>query len=253
MLIVVDVGNTTTEVGVWRDQAVGSVSSRPTREMDAAGQVKAMVEAAVGPSGSRPAVAVCCTVPEAEASWREWADLAGAELFLVRGDTPSPLRNWYRRPQALGGDRLAAAVGAEARFGAPVIVAGLGTALVVDAVSEGREYLGGAICAGVDASLAALAQNTRTLPRVRPRDAEGPIGGDTEECLAAGATHGTAGLVEGLTERMRERVGSGARLVLTGGDAALVSRYLRIEHQVAPTITLEGLGRIWEHNRTRPA
>jgi type III pantothenate kinase len=158
------------------------------------------------------------------------------------------LANRYRAPGQLGPDRLATAVAAAHRFGAPVIVASLGTAVVVDAVSASKEYLGGTIWVGLTPGLDALFERAAMLPHISQRPPMTPIGGDTEECLLAGAFHGTASLVEGVAARMRESVGD-APLVLTGGDAELISSYLRAKHELALHLTLEGIGLIWEHNR----
>jgi type III pantothenate kinase len=253
MLLVVDVGNTNTRVGVWENGSVVRLWISPTVEVTGSAAVGAMAERVSGPETGEASVALCSVVAEAEAAWQEWSAAEGRELFLVRGDTRTPLRNRYREPARLGGDRLAAAVGAVKRVGAPVIAVSLGTATVVDAVSARGEFLGGAVAVGVQTGLDALAERTGGLPRVEVRDARGPLGGDTEACLLSGATYGTGGLVEGLVGRMRERVGADAPVVLTGGHADLVSGCLYIEHEVVPTLTLEGVGAVWEHNRGKGA
>lgn len=244
-LLVVDIGNTTTRVGVWRDQAVTDVQVIPTGDARQATQLSDQLD--VRPHEVE--LALCSVVPLAASAWEEWYKPAGRKPFVLRGDTPTPLANRYRRPDKLGGDRLAAAVGAVRRFGAPVIVVSLGTATVVDAVSHDREYLGGAIAVGVHTGLAALAEKTTALPRIRPTETSGPIGADTDECLRVGATHGIAALVEGLARRMGEVVGADAPLAVTGGDAEMISPCLSVKHKVAPTLTLEGVAAAWEHNR----
>jgi len=249
MLLVVDIGNTTTRVGVWDGGEVGVVSVSPTHELAASARVGEVARQASGQGAAGGEVALCCVVPSAESAWREWAAGEGREVFVVRGDTETPLRNRYRDPERLGGDRLAAAVGAVRRFGAPVLVASLGTAPMVDAVSAEREFLGGAIGVGVQTGLDALAKSTEALPRVAANEVAGAIGADTEECLGVAAVHGTAGLVAGLAERMREVVGANAPLAITGGHAELISGYLRVAHEVAPTLLLEGVGAVWEHHR----
>jgi type III pantothenate kinase len=253
MLLVVDVGNTNTRVGVWENGAVVRLWISPTAEVTGSAAVDVMAERVAGGETGGASVALCSVVAEGEAVWREWTAAEERELLVVRGDTPTPLRNGYREPARLGGDRLSAAVGAVKRFGAPVIVVSLGTATVVDAVSARGEFLGGAVAVGVQTGLDALAEKTGGLPRVRARDARSPLGGDTESCLLSGATYGVGGLVEGLVGRMRERVGADAPVVLTGGHADLVSACLYLEHEVVPTLTLEGVGAVWEHNRGRGA
>jgi type III pantothenate kinase len=249
-LLVVDIGNTTTKVGAWNGEAVEAVSVTPTRESESLiGTVSRLMAAAESADARAFDVAICSVVPEAEAAWLEWCEREGKPSFVVRGDTPSPLVNRYREPARLGPDRLATAVGAAHRFGAPVIVASLGTAVVIDAVSASKEYLGGAIWVGMATGFAALADRTIALPRVATEPPSSPIGGDTEAGLHAGAVYGTAALVESVAERMREFIGEGAPLILTGGDADLISFYLKAKYEVAPYLTLEGTALIWEHSR----
>jgi len=254
MLLVVDIGNTTTRLAVWEQGQVGRPAVSATGELNTAERVGAFVESGARGAAGDVEVALCSGVPAAEEVWREW----GAErIFAVRGDTPSPLTNRYAEPARLGGDRLAAAVAAAHRFGAPVVVASLGTATVVDAISSAHEFLGGAIAIGVQAGLDALAEKAAALPRVDARveapveagESADSVGDNTAACLLSGAVQGTAALVEGLAQRMRETVGAEAPLAITGGNAALVSSYLKVEHEVAPTLTLEGAALVWEHNR----
>ena len=250
ILLVVDIGNTTTKLGVWNGAVVEAVSVAPTSEGESLADDVSQLLAAAGAGGSRQlGVAICSVVPQAEAFWLKWCERNGRVPFVVRGDTPSPLTNRYRAPARLGPDRLAAAVAATQRLGGPVIVASVGTAVVVDAVSPGREYLGGAIWVGMATGLATLAEHTMALPRVTPEPPSTPIGADTEDCLRAGAVYGTAALIEGVAARMREYIGSDAPLVLTGGDAEAISPHLRAAHELIPYLTLEGIALIWEHGR----
>ncbi len=251
-MLLVDVGNTTTRLALWRRGRVTSLRTAPTNDSAHHSRVAALVAPLAGPVLHHCEVVLCSVVPRAEAAWRNWARRQGADLFLVRGDTPTPLTNCYRKPATLGGDRLAAAVGAVNRLGAHVIVVSLGTAAFVDAVSANREFLGGAICPGVQTGLSALADNTAALPSTRAQPPRSLIGRDTQACLRSGAVHGSAALVEGLVQRFRQHIGPDAPLALTGGAARLIARCLAIEHHLFPTLTLEGLAAIWQHNQRRP-
>jgi type III pantothenate kinase len=245
-LLVADVGNTTARVGVWNGTQVVQVSVHPTAQPH---EGLAALERLAGESQGPCAVALCSVVPPLESRWTDRVAQRGWSCFVVCGDTPAPLVNRYREPKRLGGDRLAAAVAAVRQVGAPAVVVSLGTATVVDAVSAESEFLGGAIAAGVDTGLRALAEMTAALPRVPLGDAAGPVGSETGECLRAGAVIGTAALVEGLVSRMREQIGAAARVAITGGHAELVSRHLRVDHGVFPHLVLEGIALLWEHNR----
>jgi len=237
-LLVVDIGNTTTRIGLWDGRQVVEVAVYRTSEAGGAGLLPAS-----------DGLALCSVVPEAEKPWRAWAERNDLPLLAIQGDTPSPLTNRYAPPAHLGGDRLCAAVGAVNRLGAPVIVVSLGTATVVDAVSAERELLGGAIAPGVDTGLAALHEKTAALPRVTAESPPQVIGRNTEECLRSGAVNGTAALVEGLVARMRAKIGE-AMVALTGGHAALIAPQLRsrVDRNVFPRLLMEGAGLIWEHH-----
>jgi len=251
-LLVVDIGNTRTRFGLWEDGGVEGVSAVATESIAGPAEVASQVATLSGaPGGHGLSLALCSVVPRAEAAWLAWQRKQGGRALAIRGDTPTPLDNCYDDPQALGPDRLAAAVGAVRRLGAPVIVVSLGTATVVDAVSEEAEFLGGAIVAGVQTGLTALAERTAALPQVTVEAPERTIGRDTEECLSIGAVVGTAALVEGLAARLRDIVGDSAPLALTGGYAELISEHIWIEHEMLPSLTLEGIATIWEHNRGR--
>ena len=259
MLLVVDAGNTTTRVGIQRQGHLTQLATASTRNTSQLieqlqHQIAPLTETqAALPGHAHLDVALSSVVPQAEEAWLKWAAARQYPLFIVKGETATPLTNRYQSSSRLGGDRLAAAVGAVARLGAPVIVASLGTATVVDAVSSESQFLGGAICVGVQTGLAALAEKTAALPEVRADAPQSLIGSVTEDCLRAGASYGVAALLEGLAQRMREHIGADAPLALTGGHADLVSPLLRLEHHVFPTLTLEGLAAIWRHNHRRPA
>ena len=249
-LLVVDIGNTTTKGGVWDAGSLKTTALSPTRTLASFDDWVNDLLAAAGDVGQMPfEVALCSVVPEAEKAWVGWCRERNRQVFLVRGDTATPLVNRYRALERLGPDRLAAAVGAARRCGAPVVVASLGTAVVVDAVSPAYEYLGGAIWVGMSSGFDTLAESTARLPKASGDTPSTPIGADTEACIRAGAIYGTAALVDGLAARIRDTISENAPLVVTGGDAELLSPYLEIPHQVVPTLTLEGIAAIWEHHR----
>ena len=251
-LLLVDIGNTTTRLGRRRDRRLQVLSVAGTREASTLREVAALAESVLGPPeapAGELALAMCSVVPAAGEVWLEWCAARGVTPLTVRGDTPTPLTNQYRAPDLLGGDRIAAAVGAAQRLGTPVVVASLGTATVVDAVSAEGGFLGGAIAAGVETGLTALAEHTRALPRVTAAEVSSPIGRDTTESLRVGAVCGTASLVAGLTEQMRGVIGAEAPLALTGGYAELIAGHLGLDCTVAPELTLEGLAAIWDYNQ----
>lgn len=260
-LLVVDIGNTRTSVGLWDGRSATELSLFATvgyslspheiprlARLDSEGAPRA---------DELRGVAVCSVVGRAMEPWGVWAQRNGLEFMGVSGEMSAPLVNRYKvQSGGPGGDRLCAAVAAASRLGTPAIVVSLGTATVVDAVSAEREFLGGVIAAGITMGLQALHDHTDVLPWLWSESLwSGPpgstIGHNTEECMRIGAILGTAALVEGLVARMRAEIGP-SKVALTGGGGSLVAPHLRfggeVEWAVYPTLVLEGAGIIWEHH-----
>jgi type III pantothenate kinase len=250
-LLVVDIGNTTTRAGVWQDGAVRELRVVGTRALIEAPDTTEFDIIAKAAGSERLRVAISSVVPDAESAWTRWCQESGVDFMVIHGDTPTPLANRYADPRQLGPDRLANAVAAVRRVGAPAVVAGLGTATVVDAVSAERGFLGGAIAVGVETGVTALSEMTAGLPSIALRAPMPEIGARTEDCMRIGAVVGAAALIEGLTARFRALIGEGAPLVLTGGNAGIVAGHLSLEHMVFPDLTLEGIGAIWEYSHGR--
>lgn len=152
-------------------------------------------------------------------------------------------------PSEAGADRIANALAARERYGAPAIVVDFGTTTNFDVVSPEGNYIGGALAPGVGASIEALASRAAKLyrvPLVRPAAA---IGRDTTTAMQSGAVFGYVGLVDGLVDRIRAELGGRATTIATGGLARLIAPETdRIQH-VDPHLTLHGIRLIWERNR----
>ncbi len=256
LLLAADIGNSYTKLACWNDAALaGPISYFPTVPNATPDAFRGALHD-LGIALPRHIV-IGSVVPAAEAAWTQAAERAGnVELFIARGTTPTPLTNRYRTPERLGVDRLAAAVGAWGYCGGAVVVVHLGTATTVDGVSAAGEYLGGAIAPGVSTSAKALLRDAARLPQEwwaqRGDRMEAPpraLGLTTEESLDAGLVYGMAGLVKELGERTAAEVGGSPRWVLTGWWAPMVAPLLGRKAEIMPHLILDGLRRIWLHNR----
>ena len=155
----------------------------------------------------------------------------------------------YPRPNTIGPDRLANALAARHRFGAPVVVVDFGTAVTFDVVDRRGNYVGGIIAPGLAAMTDYLHEKTALLPRIRIRDINGLIGKTTEQAMLVGALHGYRGLVRELVHLLRRELKS-RRLpvVATGGYGKLIASKLPEITAVDPLLTLEGLRLAWLAN-----
>jgi len=149
----------------------------------------------------------------------------------------------------VGADRVANAVAARASFpGEPVIVVDFGTATTLDVVSADGEYLGGSIAPGIDTAAAGLYEATAQIRRVELKAPPTAIGRNTSAAVQSGLVYGTAGLVDGLVERVIKELGGHARVIATGGLATAIVDHTHTIERIDPTLTLVGLRLIFERN-----
>src|SRR6185436_5006733 len=161
----------------------------------------------------------------------------------------------YDNPAEVGADRIVNGIAAYEQFGKaptrPVVVVDFGTATTLDAISGKGEYLGGAICPGVQISADALFQRAARLPRIDVRKPPRVVGRTTVGAMESGLFYGYVGMVEGLVKRMGDELGGNAICVATGGLADVIAPETALIQHVDPDLTLHGLRLVWERNQER--
>ncbi|NLT42462.1 MAG: type III pantothenate kinase [Anaerolineae bacterium] len=172
-----------------------------------------------------------------------------AEPLVIRADTPSGLNVLYDDPRQVGADRIVNCVSVKERFGGPACVIDFGTATTFDALDAAGDYLGGAIAPGVLIAAEALYSRAARLVKVELSRPPAAVGRNTEQSIQAGMLYGYVGLVEGLVARFRNELGEGMRVVATGGLADMIAAETPVIELVDPTLTLDGLYRIYRRNR----
>lgn len=241
MILLFDIGNTHTHLGLANEERVTKVANISTSAW-ADGTADRLVAKFAGRAKIRGA-ALCSVVPSATPRAVQFVGSAWQmDCFAL---TPATLRGVgidYPRPNTIGPDRLANAVAARHRFGAPVVVVDFGTAVTFDVVDRHGNYVGGIIAPGLAAMTDYLHEKTALLPRIRIREPRSIIGRNTEQAMLAGAVHGYRGLVRELIGRLRREL-KAPRLpvVATGGYAKLIASDLPEISAVIPDLTLEGL------------
>ena len=155
----------------------------------------------------------------------------------------------YDNPAEVGADRLVNGVAGFYKYGGPCVVVDLGTTINFDVISRDAEYLGGAIAVGVGISVEALFRKAARLPLVDFRAPKDVIGTNTVASMQSGLYFGTIGMIDGILERIIERLGPGTKVIATGGQANLIAGGSRFVKVVDEHLTLEGLRMIWDRTR----
>jgi type III pantothenate kinase len=170
------------------------------------------------------------------------------DIRILTHNTPLPIKNLYRTPESLGKDRLAGAVGGHFAF--PFydnLIIDLGTANTYNYVNQRAEFFGGNIAPGLAMRINLLHQGTDKLPMVSLHGEVNLYGMDTESALRNGAILGTIAEIEYYKKRFSEQY-SAINIILTGGNAGVISHYLQNSYVIKPDLVLEGLNKILLHN-----
>ncbi len=177
----------------------------------------------------------------------------GIAALIVEPGVNTLMPILYENPSEVGADRIVNAVAAMDKFGkglgTPMIVVDFGTATTLDAISAKGEYLGGAICPGVQISAEALFQRAARLPRIDVRKPARVVGRTTIGAMESGLFWGYVGMVEGLVKRMSDELGGNAICVATGGLADVIAPETDLIQHVDGDLTLHGLRIVWERNQ----
>jgi len=256
MLLVVDVGNTQTHFGLFRDgETTVSQHWRFATVRDSTGdELGAALANLLGLRGLSfkdvDRSIVSSTVPQLSHQWTQMSKHYLGHQMLVVGPsirTGMPIR--YDNPHEVGADRLANAVAAYERVHDTVVIVDFGTAITYDVVSSAGEYLGGIITPGAEISIDALYDRAAKLPKVELAEPRALIGKSTVDAIRSGIVYGFAGQVEGIVRRLRAELGPSTHVIATGGLAGvLVPFILETIDEVDDLLTLTGLRLIWERN-----
>lgn len=254
LLLVVDVGNTNTVVGVFRDEELVShfrLSTDPERTADeyAALMMPLLTRSGVD-SSKAAAVVISSVVPTLRETLEQLSrHLCGCEPLFVEPGIRTGLPIRYDNPADVGADRIVNAVAAVDRYGPPVVVVDFGTATTFDVINSKGEYVGGVISPGITISAEALYARASRLYRVDLKPPGRVVGRNTVAAMQSGIYHGSIALVDGLLDRIKEELPEIQRVVATGGLAELIAPASRHIERVDPLLTLHGLRLVEARNR----
>ena len=173
--------------------------------------------------------------------FNKWGLDAGVLVSPAMGNG---ITNAYAQPEKLGSDRWAAMVAAMAESKDAVCVVDCGTAVTLDVVSASGLHQGGLIAPGLGLSRQCLQAGTQiNFSEQETEQNLGYLGQSTEQCIQLGTKDAICGMINMTYQQSIERHGA-VRLILTGGDAALLQPCLEYEALIIPDLVLRGLAEI---------
>jgi len=255
MLLVVDVGNTNTVIGVFDGENLVSnwrVVTLPDRTSDEYGVlIQSLYYSSKISSHDIKDIIVSCVVPPMVGIIDELCEkYFNLRPLYVEPGIKTGMPIYYDNPKEVGADRIVNAVAAYYRKKSSHIIVDFGTATTFDYVNESGEYMGGVIAPGLMTSSEALFAKASRLFKVELVRPKNIIGKNTINSLQSGIVLGYVDMVDGLVNRMKQEAGGDPWVIATGGLAELIAGESKTIKEVDKFLTLEGLKIIYHLNRT---
>lgn len=253
MVLVVDIGNTNIVLGVYSDNKIifhARIATDKNKTFDEYSVITSGIFQLNNIDLTKiNGVIMSSVVPPLTSIFEKALKrLCNAKILIVGPGIKTGFNIKIDSPVQLGSDIVCNVAGALAEFKGPLIIADLGTATTIVAVSKNGDVLGGSISPGIRISLNALSGGTAQLPFIDLDSVKNPIGKNTVDCMQSGIIYGTASLVDGMVDRMSEELGEKPVVILTGGMSTMIKKYCKHDIIHKPDLLTNGLYHLYLKN-----
>lgn len=254
MLLCIDIGNTNTVIGIFRKEellASFRIESNLYQTADEYGiKLLEMFKYHSLDALDVEGVIISSVVPILDSTYEKMiAKYFNKKPLFVGPGIKTGIKITTDNPKQVGADIIVGAVASHHKYGAPVIIIDMGTAITFFYVDKKKELVGGIIAPGVKTSFKSLISNTSKLEEVKMNQPLNIIGRDTIACIQSAMIYGTSAMIDGVIRKMKEEIGlDNIKVVLTGGEAKMLHQYLEEDVIYDENIIIEGLKIIYQKN-----
>ncbi len=253
MILAVDMGNTNIEVGCIDDEKIHFVERISTdirkTELEYAVLIKTIMELHNISSSDIDGSIISSVVPPLTHILKvALKKLLNQTPVVVGAGLKTGLNIKMDNPGQMGADLVVDSVAGLNFYSAPFTVIDMGTATTMSVVDKDRNYIGGVIIPGVNASLEALVSQASLLPRISLATPQKVIGKNTIDAMKSGIIYGEASRLDGMLDRFEEELGYKTTVIATGGLAKIVVPHCRRKIILDNDLMLKGLKIIYDKN-----
>jgi len=253
MLLAVDIGNTHTVIGVFKEDSLlhhwRTASDLARTEDEIFVMLKFLLEEHGIKRSDLKGAAISSVVPDLTPVLKIMCKkYFQVEPLVINALVKLNFEVKYNNPSAVGADRICNAAAAIERYGAPLVIIDFGTATTFDCIDKSGNYSGGIIAPGIASSIETLHKKAAKLPSVDMVFPEEIIGHTTEESIQSGIMIGTSVMIDGMVRRLKDELGKQTKIVATGGLARKVAGRTECIDEVNPFLSLEGIASIYRLN-----
>ena len=242
MILAIDIGNTNISLGLFKGKKLLRATTITTSYAFKASTFIRTLKNKLPSYKKANTILICSVVPGADKAIKGmFQKLSNVKVFIVGKNLKVPIKNLYKRPKQVGQDRLVNAYAGVKLHKAPLIIIDFGTAVTFDVVSKKGAYLGGVIVPGMKLALKTLSEKAALLPNIKIKKIPFIVGKTTVQSMTGGIVYGYAAMCEGLVKKLKKKYNINFKVVATGGNSKLISRYTASIKKLDTNLTLKGI------------